>query len=82
MTVEKRPYFFAKQSGLLLGIEKAGETPSIIRYGQYLHQGDIKMPTYWEEKIGDVHKIWRVEQFEWDRNEVDFRPPPSLLEER
>lgn len=74
--------FFAKQTGLLLGIEKAGETPSIIRYGQYLHQGAIKMPTYWEEKVGDVHKIWRVEQFEWDRNEVDFRPPPSLLEER
>ncbi len=74
--------FFAKQSGLLMGIEKSGETKSVVRYGQYLPQGDIKMPTYWEEKTGDIHKIWRVEQLEWDRNEVDFRPPPSLLEER
>lgn len=73
--------FFAKQSGLLMGIEKSDDS-SIIRYGQYLSQGDIKMPTYWEEKNDDVHKIWRVEQLEWDRVEVDFRPPPSLMERR
>ena len=73
---------FSKNSGLLIGIEQIGETNSITRYGQYLIHDDIKVPTYWEDKRNGVHRIWKVEQFEWDRNDVDFRPPPSLLEDR
>jgi hypothetical protein len=74
--------FFSDQSGLLLGIEHLTDNQSVTRFGQYLIQGDIKMPTYWEDKTKDTHRIWRVEQFEWDRNDVDFKPPPRLLEER
>ncbi len=73
---------FSTETDLLMGIEKHGEEPSVIRFGQYLTQGDVKMPTYWEEQNGAMHKIWRVESLVWDRNDVDFRPPPSLLEER
>ena len=73
---------FSQSTGLLMGIEQLGERNSITRYGQYLIHENIKVPTYWEDKRDGVHRIWKVEQFEWDRNDVDFRPPPSLLEER
>lgn len=73
---------FSKSTGLLMGMEQLGETNSITRFGQYLNHDNIKVPTYWEDKREGVHRIWKVEQFEWDRNDVDFRPPPNLLEER
>lgn len=73
---------FSQSTGLLMGIEHIGERNSITRYGQYLIHDNIKVPTYWEDKRDGIHRVWKVEQFEWDRNEVDFRPPPSLLEEK
>lgn len=51
--------FFVQSSGLLVGIEQLGDTNAITRYGQYLIHNDIKVPTYWEDKRGDVHRIWK-----------------------
>ena len=74
--------FFAQSTGLLLGIEKAGENPSIIRYGQYLYQGISKCRPTGKKKIGDVHKIWRVEQSGGIATKSISDHHQSLLEER
>lgn len=75
---------FSKASGLKIGqIKNIGETPeTVIRFGQYLRKENVRVPMYIEEKQGDVHKLWRINDFIWDRVEVDFRPPPILMEEK
>ena len=70
--------FFSQQTGLQVGVLKIGkntDTDSIIRYGQYVPQNDVKVPMYWEEKLGDLHKLWKVDSFVWDQTDADFHPP-------
>lgn len=75
---------FSKASGLKIGqVKNVGEDPeTVIRFGQYLLKENVRIPMYIEEKQGDLHKLWRISDFTWDRTDVDFRPPPILMEER
>ena len=81
---QQEKFIFSKDSGLKIGQVKniGAENEKVIRFGQYLLKNDIRIPMYIEEKQGDLHKLWRITSFTWDRSDVDFRPPPILMEEK
>lgn len=81
---QQEKIIFSRDSGLKIGqIKNIGaDNETVIRFGQYIIKNDVRIPMYIEEKLGDLHKIWLITSFTWDRSDVDFRPPPILMEER
>ena len=81
---KREKIFFSQSTGLKIGqVKNVGENPeTIIRFGQYLPKDNVQVPMYIEEKQGELHKLWRITDFTWDRADVDFRPPPILMEDR
>ena len=81
---QREQLIFSKDTGLKIGrIKDLGqETPTVIRFGQYISQDDIKYPMMIEEKRGDLHKLWLINNLSRDKITVDFRPPPNLVQEQ
>ena len=81
---EKEKIFFAKDTGLKVGVVRflGTEDETIIRYGHYVEQDGIKIPLSKEEKMKDLHRIWMIDEFIWNKADSDFNPPPSLMSEQ
>jgi hypothetical protein len=81
---KKEQIFFSQETGLRVGIVRMIGTDEeiIIRYGHYLDKEGLKIPVSKEEKMGDIHRVWIIDQFVWDKTDADFNLPPSLQGER
>jgi len=82
-TGRKEALLFSQASNLLIGVIKLNADNSedaVIRYGQYLDQGAVKIPMYWEEKRGEIHKMWKISTVHWDSSKFNFQPPKTILD--
>jgi hypothetical protein len=76
--------FFSQDTGLKAGVVRmvGTEQETIIRYGHYIDKGGLKIPLSTEEKMAEIHRVWVIDQFVWDKADADFSPPPSLQGKR
>jgi len=81
---EQEQVFFSKETGLKMGIVRFAGTDeeTIVRYGHYISYDGIKMASSIEEKRGEIHRVWMIESVQWNAADLDFSPPPSLLDNK